>query len=92
MMNLKNKLTLIVTLLFTVAIIAQDGGVLSGTVVSEKDNIPIPGANVIVLNTTRGTTTDFDGNFEIKVKDGEVLQFSYVGFQKIWPSSMKLSL
>lgn len=81
MMNLKNKLTLIVTLLFTVAIIAQDGNVLSGTVVSAKDNIPIPGANVIVLNTTRGTTTDFDGNFEIKVKDGEVLQFSYVGFQ-----------
>ena len=78
-MNLKNKITLIVILLFSITAIAQDG-VVSGAVVSATDNIPIPGVNVIVLNTTRGTTTDFDGNYQIKVAEGEVLQFSYIGF------------
>ncbi|WP_298535681.1 TonB-dependent receptor [uncultured Algibacter sp.] len=78
-MNLKNKLTLIVILLFSITMIAQDG-IVRGTVVSATDNIPIPGVNVIVMNTTRGATTDFDGNYQIKVDEGEVLQFSYIGF------------
>ncbi|WP_136480703.1 SusC/RagA family TonB-linked outer membrane protein [Cognatitamlana onchidii] len=78
-MNLKNKLTLIVILLCSITVIAQDG-TIRGTVVSSTDNIPIPGVNVIVLNTTRGATTDFDGNYEIRANEGEVLQFSYVGF------------
>ncbi|WP_445736589.1 SusC/RagA family TonB-linked outer membrane protein [Mariniflexile sp.] len=78
-MNLKNKLALIALLLFNIAVFAQNKTV-TGQVVSATDNIPIPGVNVIVLNTTRGTTTDFDGGFKIDVKNGEVLQFSYIGF------------
>jgi len=80
-MNLKFKLTLLATLIFNVALIAQNGITVSGVVVSATDNVPIPGVNVMVLNTTKGTTTDFDGNYEIKVNKGETLQFSYVGFQ-----------
>lgn len=41
---------------------------------------PIAGANVVVKGTTRGTTTDFDGNYAISAKEGEVLVFSYVGY------------
>ena len=40
---------------------------------------PIAGANVVVQGTTRGTSTDFDGNFSIKAKQGEVLVISYTG-------------
>ena len=40
---------------------------------------PIAGANVVVDGTTRGTTTDFDGNYTIKAKQGEVLVISYTG-------------
>jgi len=79
-MNLKTKLFLIVLLAFNMTLFAQDATLIKGTVVSATDNIPIAGANVIVLNTSRGTTTDFDGNYEIQVNKGEVLQFSYVGF------------
>ena len=79
-MNLKTKLILIVILMFNITLFAQDGTLLKGTVVSATDNIPIPGVNVIILNTSRGTTTDFDGNYEIRVNSGEVLQFSYIGF------------
>ncbi|WP_298237889.1 TonB-dependent receptor [uncultured Algibacter sp.] len=80
-MNLKTKLTLIAILFFNIVLIAQNSTVVKGAVVSATDNIPIPGVNVIVLNTTKGTTTDFDGAYQIQVNKGEVLQFSYVGFQ-----------
>ncbi|MDO7173279.1 SusC/RagA family TonB-linked outer membrane protein [Mariniflexile sp. AS56] len=78
-MNLKNKLALIAILLFNLAVFAQNTTV-TGQVVSATDNIPIPGVNVIVLKTSKGTTTDFDGGFQIDVKAGDVLQFSYIGF------------
>ncbi|RZJ34347.1 MAG: SusC/RagA family TonB-linked outer membrane protein [Flavobacterium sp.] len=40
---------------------------------------PIPGANVVVKGTNRGTQTDIDGKYSISAKVGEVLVFSYVG-------------
>ncbi len=78
-MNLKTKLTLVAVMLFNITLFAQDGYVLSGTV-TDSDNIPIPAANVLILGTTSGTATDFDGNYSIKVSNGDVLQFSYLGF------------
>lgn len=53
--------------------------VVSGTV-NDTDGLPLPGVNVIVQNTNRGTQTDFDGNYSIEVSEGEVLLFSYVGY------------
>ncbi len=46
---------------------------------------PIPMANVVIENTTRGAATDFDGKYEISVSDGETLVFSVTGLvtQKI---------
>ncbi|WP_299272431.1 TonB-dependent receptor [uncultured Psychroserpens sp.] len=79
-MNLKNKLLLLVVLLCSVTMFAQERFLLKGTVISEVEKQPIPGVNVLVLTTTRGASTDFDGNFEIQVASGEVLQFSYLGF------------
>ncbi|WP_205503773.1 SusC/RagA family TonB-linked outer membrane protein [Rufibacter psychrotolerans] len=40
----------------------------------------LPGVSVIVKGTDRGTVTDIDGNFSIKVRKGEVLTFSMVSF------------
>lgn len=79
-MNLKTKLTVIAVLFFNIVLFAQNERLLKGTVVSATDNIPIPGVNVIVKNSSTGTTTDFDGNYQIKVNKDDVLQFSYIGF------------
>lgn len=43
--------------------------------------LPLPGVNVVVKGTNRGTQTDFDGYFEIEVASGEELIFSYVGYE-----------
>ncbi|WP_165357461.1 TonB-dependent receptor [Flagellimonas olearia] len=50
---------------------------------SVKDNTgePLMGANVLVVGTDKGVVTDFDGNFEIVAKIGDVLEFSYVGME-----------
>jgi len=53
---------------------------VSGTVLEE--NGPLPGANIIVKGSDRGTQTDFDGNFTLKnVVATDVLVISYVGFK-----------
>ena len=78
-MNLKTKLILIAILFVNIQLFAQDTFSVSG-VVTDADQIPIPGATIIVLNTTRGTTTDFDGNYSINVSSGETLRFSYIGY------------
>ncbi|MEH6659710.1 TonB-dependent receptor [Leeuwenhoekiella marinoflava] len=53
---------------------------VSGTVTSADDGMPIPGVSVVIEGTTTGTVTDFDGNYDIRVNPGDVLNFSFVGF------------
>lgn len=49
-------------------------------VVTDEHNEPLPGANVLVKGTTRGVATDFDGNYSIEARSGDVLVFSSIGF------------
>ena len=49
--------------------------------VKDKDGLPLPGVNVIIQNTSRGTQTDFDGNFSIAAEQGDILEFSYLGME-----------
>ncbi len=57
---------------------------ISGSVVDDSSQ-PIPGANVIILNTNSGTVTDFDGNFTLSTSQTPPfkLQASSVGFETI---------
>jgi len=56
-------------------------GVISG-VISDDSGV-LPGVSVVVKGTTLGTETDFDGNFQIKAKKGDVLTFSYLGYTTV---------
>ena len=55
----------------------------SGTVVDASTGESIIGANIIEKGTTNGTITDFDGNFTLTVKDGSVLEISYMGYKSV---------
>ncbi|WP_298493990.1 TonB-dependent receptor [uncultured Algibacter sp.] len=52
---------------------------VNGTVKSSEDNFPIPGVAIIIQGTSNGAVTDFDGNYSINAKIGDVLIFSYLG-------------
>jgi iron complex outermembrane receptor protein len=65
-------------MLLPISIFAQS--TVSGTVV-DNSGMPIPGVNIAVKNTNKGTTTDFDGNYSIVLENGETLSFSYIGYR-----------
>ena len=53
---------------------------ISGTV-TDADNLPLPGVNIVVKGTTIGTVTDIDGNYTLSVPEGtEEVVFSYIGY------------
>ena len=62
--------------------IVQQAGVIKGTVI-DNTGFPVIGAAVVVKGTTTGVVTDFDGNFEVNAKPGDVLEISYVGYKKV---------
>lgn len=70
------KLTFLFVLLVCFAAMAQE---VTGTVYDDQ-NVPLPGASVLLKGTTTGVITDFDGNYTIAAKTGDILVFSYVGF------------
>ncbi|HLF64788.1 MAG TPA: SusC/RagA family TonB-linked outer membrane protein [Saprospiraceae bacterium] len=53
---------------------------ISGTVVDNTGE-PLIGANILIKGTSSGTITDIDGNYTIRANDGDVLVFSYTGYQ-----------
>ncbi|WBU90061.1 SusC/RagA family TonB-linked outer membrane protein [Cellulophaga omnivescoria] len=47
--------------------------------VTDHEGLALPGVTVLVVGTTTGTQTDFDGNYTIKASVGQILRYSYVG-------------
>ncbi|WP_164975209.1 TonB-dependent receptor [Lutibacter sp. HS1-25] len=51
-------------------------------VVKDAGGMPLPGVSVVQKGTSRGASTDFDGNYVIELTSGEkTLVFSYLGFK-----------
>lgn len=73
-------ISLAIAMLFCVVTIAQEKTITG--IVSHKSG-PIPGVNVVVKGTSRGTQTDFDGKYTIKATKGETLVFSFIGMNSV---------
>jgi TonB-dependent SusC/RagA subfamily outer membrane receptor len=54
---------------------------VSGKVMSNETNLPLPKASVQIKGTKKGTVTDSLGNFSIKVDKGQTIAISYAGFE-----------
>lgn len=54
---------------------------VTGKIVSDEDNTPVPGVNVIVKGSGQATVSDMDGNYKIDVPEDEeaTLVYSYIG-------------
>lgn len=77
-----SKKLFITLLLLPLTMLAQS--TLKGNVTDKASGQPLPGVNVIVKGTTNGATTDFDGNFTLsKLKSGDVIEFSFLGFKTV---------
>ncbi|MDI3322149.1 SusC/RagA family TonB-linked outer membrane protein [Pinibacter soli] len=52
---------------------------VTGKVTSEENGAPLANVSITILQTKKGTESDAAGNFVIYAKDGDDIQFSYVG-------------
>jgi TonB-linked SusC/RagA family outer membrane protein len=62
------------------ALMAQER-TITGTVLSDDNKTPLSGVTIMVKGTNRKTQTDANGNFTIRINQGETLQFTYVGHE-----------
>jgi TonB-dependent receptor len=61
----------------------QNGNAISGKVIDNQTGEPLPGASVVILNTSIGTTTELNGEFEISnIKENSIiLSITFVGYE-----------
>ena len=53
-------------------------------IITDENNEPLPYVNIYVKSTTTGTTTNFDGEYFLKLEDGSYeIIFQYVGYKPI---------
>ncbi len=81
------KKQILITLLFlalgTLALSAQNGVKVTGTVL-DKDGLAVIGAGVLEQGTLNGAVTDADGQYSIQVASANsVLEFSCIGYQTV---------
>ena len=81
-MNSLQRMLMSLALTPAVAIVSAQEVNVSG-VVTDATGETIIGASVVEKGTTKGTVTDIDGKFTIKVKKGAQLEFSYIGYNNV---------
>lgn len=54
---------------------------IRGTVTDVSENIPLPGVTVMIKGTTIGTTTDIDGQYQLRAETDDVLIFRFIGME-----------
>ncbi|MEH6536428.1 MAG: alpha-2-macroglobulin family protein [Psychroserpens sp.] len=62
-------------------------GIVKG-IINDFDGLALPGTNILIKGTKSGTTSNFDGEFELKAKKGDVLVINYIGYK---PLEIKIS-
>lgn len=62
-------------------IISQETRTLTG-VVSDENGEPLPGVNLLVRTTQNGTVSDVNGEFSLTVRNGDVIDFTFIGMDK----------
>ena len=79
-MNQIRTISLLTSFLFSFFALGQYG--ITGTVIDGDFNEPLPFANILVLETGEGVTSDFDGKYTFELHAGTYsVQFSFVGYE-----------
>lgn len=86
--------SVLIALIFSTTTYAQSIKInVSGTVTDVNTHEPLPGVNIQIEGTFKGTVTDYDGKFEIAVNQGDNLIFSFLGYKRqIIPAEPDMSV
>ena len=80
MMKFFKQIQILFLLFLSLGIFAQQS--VSG-LITDSSGTPLPGVNVIIQGTNVGVSSDFDGNYQINVDNGQILVFSYIGYDSV---------
>ena len=80
MMKFFKQIQILFLLFLSLGVFAQQS--VSG-LITDISGTPLPGVNVIIQGTNVGVSSDFDGNYQINVDNGQVLVFSYIGYDSV---------
>jgi len=78
-----NRLLLLIILLFTFTVNAQNESTVKGKIVQAGTISPLENVNIVNLNKVTGTATNSKGEFEIRVNINDTLHLSYLGYKSI---------
>lgn len=59
----------------------QEAWTIKGKITAEDSPSGVPGVTIVIKGLNRGTVSDIDGNYELEVNRGDILLFSYIGYQ-----------
>ncbi len=83
-MSYLRKIHLLVSFLLYPILVSAQSGTIRGTVTEDATGEPLIGVTVLIKGMIKGSTTDFDGKFEIIIKPGTYnLQVSFISFQTL---------
>ena len=80
MMKFLKQIQILFLLFLSIGAFAQQS--VSG-LITDNSGTPLPGVNVIIQGTNVGVSSDFDGNYQINVDNGQILVFSYIGYDSV---------
>ena len=80
MMKFFKQIQILFLLFLSLGAFAQQS--VSG-LITDSSGTPLPGVNVIIQGTNIGVSSDFDGNYQINVDNGQILVFSYIGYDSV---------
>lgn len=67
----------VILFFFTFSVVGQVVKVKGS--IKDSEGVPLVGASVLVKGTSKGAVADFDGKYEISVKKGDVLLYTFIG-------------
>ncbi len=79
---MKNQILYLILFGLMTSLAMAQSGELTGKVMDKEYNDVLPFANVVIKETGTGTTTDFEGNYSIKLDEGiYTVSFSFIGYE-----------
>tara|TARA_R110002050_G_scaffold92269_1_gene193123 strand:+ start:17632 stop:20592 length:2961 start_codon:yes stop_codon:yes gene_type:complete len=74
------RITLLILIMVSITSISWAQKQVEGVIYDDL-NVPLSGANILIKGTTNGVSADFDGNFKINAKIGDILEVSFLGMK-----------
>jgi TonB-dependent receptor len=85
------KLVVAFLVFFSPIFLSAQKGTIRGQIIDGENGEPLFSANAVIKGTLIGTTTDFDGNFELMVEAGlYTLEYSFIGMSSLLVTEVKV--